>query len=291
MAKTKIILKNSAVSQKAPIDTDLDYGELAINYFDGQLYYKSVDTTIKPLLIANDLSSIRTYNFVGDGVTTEYNVLGFPELTFVYFDGILLSNTEFVKTSTKLTFNTAPDIDVDISILSFEKLTFANFSAVGLGLSYDSATQTFTLASSSASNADTVVYRDSTGSFSAVDITVENTLFANKINFDGNITDSATVTTNSTTPTVLSSLPINEFRTVKYTIQGVDNTNGNYQAIEILAIHDGVDVIATQYANLVINQLVANYDVIINNGNIELIVTSEVVDPTVYKVTYTATSV
>lgn len=222
MAKTKIILKNSAVSQKAPIDTDLDYGELAINYFDGQLYYKSVDTTIKPLLVANELSS---------------------------------------------------------------------FSAVGLGLSYDSATQTFTLASSSASNADTVVYRDSTGSFSAVDITVENTLFANKINFDGNITDSATVTTNSTAPTVLSSLPINEFRTVKYTIQGVDNTNGNYQAIEILAIHDGVDVIATQYANLVINQLVANYDVIINNGNIELIVTSEVVDPTVYKVTYTATSV
>ena len=37
----KIILKKSAVGGKIPVSTDLDYGELAINYADGKLYYKN----------------------------------------------------------------------------------------------------------------------------------------------------------------------------------------------------------------------------------------------------------
>lgn len=291
MSKTKIILKNSAVSQKTPLDTDLDYGEIAINYADGQIYYKSVDTTVKPLLVGSDLSSVRTYDFTGDGVTTEYSALGFPNTTFVFFDGILLPREEFTKTATKIQFNTAPDEGVDIHVFSFEKLNFLDFDAAGLGISYDPANHLIILDSTSSSDPDTVVYRDSTGSFAAQNISVENTLFANTINFDGHITDSASLTTNSTAPTVLCSIPANQYRTIKYTVQAVDNTNNNYQAIEILAIHDGVEVIATQYANLVTNQLVANYDTIINNGNVELVVTSEVADPTDYKVTFTATSV
>lgn len=37
----KIILKKSAVGGKIPLSSDLDYGELAINYADGKLYYKN----------------------------------------------------------------------------------------------------------------------------------------------------------------------------------------------------------------------------------------------------------
>jgi len=37
----KIILKKSAVGGKIPVSSDLDYGELAINYADGKLYYKN----------------------------------------------------------------------------------------------------------------------------------------------------------------------------------------------------------------------------------------------------------
>jgi hypothetical protein len=43
---TSIRLKKSAVSSNAPTTGDIDYGELAINYNDGKLYYKTSSDTI-----------------------------------------------------------------------------------------------------------------------------------------------------------------------------------------------------------------------------------------------------
>lgn len=42
----KIILKKSSQAGKIPLVQDLDYGELAINYQDGKLYYKTASNTI-----------------------------------------------------------------------------------------------------------------------------------------------------------------------------------------------------------------------------------------------------
>jgi len=38
---TKLLLKKSGVATKQPLASDLDFGELAINYDDGILYYKN----------------------------------------------------------------------------------------------------------------------------------------------------------------------------------------------------------------------------------------------------------
>lgn len=46
----KIILKKSAVSSKIPTSSDLDYGELALNYADGKLYYKKTDNSIHSIV-------------------------------------------------------------------------------------------------------------------------------------------------------------------------------------------------------------------------------------------------
>lgn len=43
---SKIILKKSSVTSRVPVAGDLEYGELALNYADGKLYYKKADTTI-----------------------------------------------------------------------------------------------------------------------------------------------------------------------------------------------------------------------------------------------------
>jgi hypothetical protein len=43
----KIILKKSSVGAKVPLTTDLDYGELALNYADGKLYFKNSSNTIQ----------------------------------------------------------------------------------------------------------------------------------------------------------------------------------------------------------------------------------------------------
>jgi|LakMenE18May11ns_1017448.scaffolds.fasta_scaffold9951150_4 hypothetical protein len=46
MAEPVIKLKRSAVPGKVPEAEDLEFGELAINYNDGALYYKKSDGTV-----------------------------------------------------------------------------------------------------------------------------------------------------------------------------------------------------------------------------------------------------
>lgn len=43
----KIILKKSSVANRIPLTTDLDYGELALNYADEELYFKNASNVIK----------------------------------------------------------------------------------------------------------------------------------------------------------------------------------------------------------------------------------------------------
>lgn len=42
----KIVLKKSSTGAKVPLTTDLDYGELAINYTDGKIYFKDSSNVI-----------------------------------------------------------------------------------------------------------------------------------------------------------------------------------------------------------------------------------------------------
>jgi hypothetical protein len=42
----KIILKKSSVEGKVPLTSDLEYGELALNYSDGKLYFKNSTNSI-----------------------------------------------------------------------------------------------------------------------------------------------------------------------------------------------------------------------------------------------------
>lgn len=59
----KVLLKKSSVSSNVPGTGDLDYGEIAINYADGRLYYKNSSNEIKnfvdsDILLASYLRSI-----------------------------------------------------------------------------------------------------------------------------------------------------------------------------------------------------------------------------------------
>lgn len=46
---SKIILKKSSVAAKVPLVADLEFGELALNYADGKLFYKKSDNTVQLL--------------------------------------------------------------------------------------------------------------------------------------------------------------------------------------------------------------------------------------------------
>jgi len=57
----KVLLKKSSVAGKVPIGSDLSYGELALNYKDGILYYKddsdNIDILVAKTLIFNKVTS------------------------------------------------------------------------------------------------------------------------------------------------------------------------------------------------------------------------------------------
>jgi len=54
----KIILKKSSVPARAPVVEDLEYGELALNYADGKLFYKTSVNTIAELISSSGGSSV-----------------------------------------------------------------------------------------------------------------------------------------------------------------------------------------------------------------------------------------
>lgn len=62
-----ILLKKSSVSSKVPTTSDLDYGELALNYADGALYYKTSANAIARL---NPVESIGFANVAVSGQST-----------------------------------------------------------------------------------------------------------------------------------------------------------------------------------------------------------------------------
>jgi hypothetical protein len=75
----QIILKKSSVGAKVPLTTDLAYGELALNYADGKLYFKNSSNTVQYLgssSAADTLSNKTLSSPVLSGTLTVNNSIG-----------------------------------------------------------------------------------------------------------------------------------------------------------------------------------------------------------------------
>ena len=76
----KVLLKKSSVSSNAPGTGDLDYGEVAINYADGRLYYKNSSNAIKNFVDSDVVVSyVQSQDALkvsksGDNMTGELNM-------------------------------------------------------------------------------------------------------------------------------------------------------------------------------------------------------------------------
>lgn len=75
-----IILKKSSVGDKVPLSGDLEYGELALNYTDGNLFYKNssnVITTLTSNKFVSVTGNVTGNNFIGSGTfLTGINAFG-----------------------------------------------------------------------------------------------------------------------------------------------------------------------------------------------------------------------
>jgi hypothetical protein len=103
----KVILKKSSVAGKIPLATDLDYGELAINYTDGKLFYKTSSNSVAELSGGGAGGSIgtlavrRAYEFTATSGQTSFTVpLGYVAGNVeVALNGSVLSNSDYTATN------------------------------------------------------------------------------------------------------------------------------------------------------------------------------------------------
>lgn len=87
MANNKIILKKSSVADKVPQTTDLEFGELALNYTDGKLYFKDSSNEIKAFFAGQgsetpgEFTGIFTDNtLTGNGLETNQLSVNYPTI-------------------------------------------------------------------------------------------------------------------------------------------------------------------------------------------------------------------
>lgn len=145
---SKVILKKSSVSGKVPLLSDLEYGELALNYADGIAYYKRSDNTIQSIKSGIGFTASETApNNPNEGDRWLNTTTGSE---FVYLnDG---SSTQWVELS--LSANSLP----------------AGGTTGQLLTSGGSSEPTWTT-STSANTANAVVQRNASGNFTAGVIT------------------------------------------------------------------------------------------------------------------------
>ena len=75
--------------------------------------------------------------------------------------------------------------------------------------------------------------------------------------------------TSAVSQTIVDMLPASQYRTVKYLIQ--IKSGSNYQATEILLLHDGITVHMTEYATITTGSYLGSFASDINSGQIRLI--------------------
>lgn len=68
MSDTIIKLKKSSVGGKAPTTGDIGFGELAINYADGKIYYKNSSNEIKYFIDSDLITSLVDSKLAAAGV-------------------------------------------------------------------------------------------------------------------------------------------------------------------------------------------------------------------------------
>ena len=147
------------------------------------------------------------------------------------------------------------------------------------------------LARASVSSGTGVTYDTGTGVISigqAVGTTSAVTF--GSVSVDGvAVADTATLTTTATTADqVVDSFSAATYRTAKYLVS--ITSGADYQAMEVLVVHNGTTAQQTTYADIQTNTNLATFSVDISGGSVRLL-TTPVNAVTVYKVTRTAIAV
>jgi hypothetical protein len=97
---SKIILKKSSVVDKVPLASDLDYGELALNYADSKLFFKKADNTVGVIGGGAGSALQNRYSYTATAAQTTFSASYTPPYVDVYLNGLRLSSgVDYTATS------------------------------------------------------------------------------------------------------------------------------------------------------------------------------------------------
>jgi hypothetical protein len=136
----KVILKRSSVAAKTPTTADLDYGELALNYTDGRLYYRTNTNSIDYFqsgstggIITNSEFEIFSYTATASqttftGADDNTNVLSYaPGYLTVFINGIKISESDYTATNgTSVVLDSGASAGELVEIVSFKTVNIWN---------------------------------------------------------------------------------------------------------------------------------------------------------------------
>lgn len=124
----KVLLKKSSVGAKVPQTTDLDYGEVALNYADGKLYFKNSSNTIQPLGISYTKVIADTTALINQGYIANTGAGSFTitlpaspqtgNYVIIVDDGSFGTNPLYVARNGNSIVGTLADLTLDISGVS-----------------------------------------------------------------------------------------------------------------------------------------------------------------------------
>jgi len=150
---SQVILKKSSVAARVPVMGDLAFGELALNYADGILYYKKSDgVTIASISGGGGGSTATTFTTTaGQTVFTAAYTVGYVE---VFYNGVLLHPTDYIATNgTSIILTSAAVINSIVEIIAYATTSISVITSsqitTALGFTPASRVRSSTITSSS----------------------------------------------------------------------------------------------------------------------------------------------
>ena len=133
----KLLLKKSSVAAKVPLTTDLDYGELAINYADEKLYFKNSSNQIKSFTTAvaggGGSAALDFQTYTATASQTTFAVAYTAPFVNVYVNGVRLSSADYTATS-------GSNVVLSIACAAGDIVNLVGFTSLTIGYGLPSLT-------------------------------------------------------------------------------------------------------------------------------------------------------
>jgi len=95
----RFLIKKSSVAGRIPLAGDLEYGELALNYTDGKLYYKTSSNSIASLVGGDNYVQIDRQSYTATAGQVTFSITYAASYVDVYINGVHMSDEDYTATS------------------------------------------------------------------------------------------------------------------------------------------------------------------------------------------------